>query len=377
MTKSADSKINVLHAYKSYYPDVYGGIPYVISQFMRIKIDIFNHILLVCSANKIEGISEDSSLFRVKSYGNLFSLPISPSYPIHLYNKMKQADIVVVHYPFPLADLVIGLGLQKKTPVIVYWHADIVSQKLLGALVRPLLRRTLKRAKKIIISHESNVTTDSLLLEFQDKIEIVTYPIDTIKVTPRPEDVEKIANIVSVFPNLILSCGRLVSYKGYEYLISALAKLEVFAIIIGDGVEKKKLLSQIDSLKIGHRVMLLGSVDDDVLRLYLNAAKIFIFPSISNAETFGIAQIEAMAAGCAIINTQLDTASTFVARHQREAITVKPKNSEQLASAIEFLLRDTKERDRLAKNAKNRALHLFSFQKFEVNLSKLLINSMQ
>jgi glycosyltransferase involved in cell wall biosynthesis len=93
-------------------------------------------------------------------------------------------------------------------------------------------------------------------------------------------------------------------------------------------------------------------------------ADVFVLPSVTNAETFGIAQLEAMAAGRPIINTSLDTAVPRVARHGIEAITVPPGNHAQLAEAIETLLRDPERRRRMGHAARLRATTQYSIDAF-------------
>ena len=73
-------------------------------------------------------------------------------------------------------------------------------------------------------------------------------------------------------------------------------------------------------------------------------ADVFVMPSVTNAETFGLVQLEAMAAGRPIVNTSLDTSVPRVARHGMEAITVSPGDSEQLGEAIDSLIADPERR---------------------------------
>src|SRR5437763_14134674 len=102
----------------------------------------------------------------------------------------------------------------------------------------------------------------------------------------------------------------------------------------------------IRSLGVADRVRLLGSAPHAKLVEFMRTADVFVLPSVTNAETFGIAQLEAMAAGRPVINTSLDTAVPRVARHGIEAITVPPGDHARLADAIATLLQDPKRRQR-------------------------------
>ena len=160
-------KLRILHVYKIYYPDVFGGIPYAIKELMCVSPTKFSHKLLVCSKKSNVKHNDYSNVERIKYYIELFSLPISLSYPFRLFQSLNKTDVVIIHAPFPLADLVFAAPLQKEIPLIVYWHADTVSHKFLGCLIRPLVRRTLERAKTIIVAHEKNIPHGSLLEDFK------------------------------------------------------------------------------------------------------------------------------------------------------------------------------------------------------------------
>jgi rhamnosyl/mannosyltransferase len=111
--------------------------------------------------------------------------------------------------------------------------------------------------------------------------------------------------------------------------------------------------------KLGDRLRLAGWQDRKRLKILLHAADVFAFPSTSTAETFGIAQLEAMATGLPIVNTALPTAVPHVARHGLESLTVAPADSDAMAAALRRLLQDTALATRLGKAGRERALQCF------------------
>jgi rhamnosyl/mannosyltransferase len=142
-------------------------------------------------------------------------------------------------------------------------------------------------------------------------------------------------------------------------------------LIIGEGPLRPKLEKLTKQLGLTGRVRLTGSVPRKQLKSYLRAARVFAFPSITAAETFGIAQLEAMASGLPIINTTLPTGVPGVARHGVEAITVPPNNPLALASAIRKLLDDQLMASRLGHAGTARARCQYSLERFVSSMADL------
>src|SRR6266496_1540165 len=126
---------SVLHIFKVYYPDLFGGTLSVIRDICAGLTDIFSAGVLVCS-----------------SAGGK--------------SRIAEHDLLALHAPFPLADLVFAFGLGRNRPLVVHWHADIVSHAALRPYVEPLMRRTLRRADAIIVSDAALVENTPLLREF-------------------------------------------------------------------------------------------------------------------------------------------------------------------------------------------------------------------
>lgn len=364
---------SVLHIFKVYYPDLFGGTLTVIRDICASLTDAFASTVLTCSqsADQREIIVNDVPVERVRSFGNVMSLPAAPAYPWRLWQKIAEHDLLALHAPFPLADLVFALGFGRNRPLVVHWHADIVTHAGLRWFIEPLMRRTLRRAKAIIVSDRVLVDGTPLLREFEDKCHVVPFGIDTSvydwpKIDPHH---------VNDRGRLVLACGRLVPYKGYDVLIRAAVNRKFEVWIIGEGAERPQLEQLIGELGLGDRVRLLGSVSDCERIKLMCLADVFVMPSITNAETFGLSQLEAMAAGRPVVNTALDTAVPRVARHGMEAITVPPGDAEKLGEAIDALISDPERRRRMGLSARTRAVSRYSATAFKNGMETIYRNA--
>lgn len=364
-------KARVLQIYKVFYPDLFGGIPYIIDAIRKVAPERIEHQVLVCSD---KDTTPSTGVLRVHSFGNLFSLPFAPTYPLKLYRALQSVDISILHAPFLFGDLIFGLGMRRNVRLIVFWHSEIIRQKWLLPVIRPLIRRTLRRAESIFVSHPSVIDSSATLEGFRQKISVIPFPIDLSKYELNESDLNEVASLRERYgPRLVVACGRLVSYKGFDILIEAAKKIEAQFVIVGDGVDRESLERQIVSCGLTKRVHLVGSLPHRELICHLHAAHVFAFPSVTSAETFGIAQLEAMACGCPVVNSNLPTAVPHVARDQQEGITVAPGDIGELVAAVEHLLNDPALAKKLGQNGKERVKSDFATADFNQNIEKFLM----
>jgi ABC-type polysaccharide/polyol phosphate export permease/glycosyltransferase involved in cell wall biosynthesis len=363
---------SVLHIFKVYYPDLFGGTLSVIRDICAGLRDAFTAGVLVCSKSGGQQciVVNDVTVERVRSFGDVLSLPAAPTYPLRLWRRIRNHDLLALHTPFPLADLVFALGLGRGRPLVVHWHADIVSHARLRWLVEPLMRRTLRRAEAIIVSDAILLKSSPLLQEFSEKCHVVPFGVDVAKYDLPARRIDS-GDAGHDRGRLVLACGRLVPYKGFDVLVRAAVDRSFDVWIIGEGPERTRLEQMILSLGLAGRVRLLGCVADSELSEFMCTADVFVMPSVTNAETFGLAQLEAMAAGRPIINTSLDTAVPHVARHGIEAITVPPGDHVRLAEAIETLIRDPERRRRMGQAARLRATMQYAPDAFRAGIESV------
>lgn len=366
--------LKVLHAYKVYLPHN-GGIPAVIS---RITTGLHSHVkstILVAQPKCALGVSEFyKKIFvtRSLSLGNLFSMPLAPFYIFNFWHKARKSSVVHCHYPFPLNDLAVTLWFPKKTALIIHWHAEITAQKRLLPLVKPLINHCLKRADKIIVSNPCMVDASAYLKLYREKCEVIPYGIQTDHMQALTvESQQKIKNLQQCYPRLILAVGRLVSYKGFDVLLKAMQQIDGQLCIIGEGVLNNELQQYSETLGLSDRVIFAGRVSDQELLHFYHACRIFAFPSVTEAEAFGLVQLEAMLCKKPIVNTQLNSAVPWVARHQQEALTVMPNDYKAFATALQQLLDDTELANRLGEAGYQRAISEFSEQVFLTRINTL------
>jgi rhamnosyl/mannosyltransferase len=269
------------------------------------------------------------------------SMPIAPAYPVAFRRAAAQADIVVAHQPFPLNDAAVELGLPQHVALVVHWHSEIIGRPALAAVLAPLIRHTLRRADAIIVSDSSMISTSKFLGPHAEKCRVVPFGTNISYWDSLDErQSAEVERLRQQHPRLVIATGRLVPYKGFLSLVRALLDVDATVMIIGEGPMKPALERLARRLGVASRLYLKGLLPRDQLKIHLRAARVFAFPSITCQETFGIAQIEAMAAGLPIVNTALTTGVPNVARHGVEAITVPPNDPAALASAMTRLLDD-------------------------------------
>ncbi len=359
--------MRVLHSYKVFPPDIVGGITEVIAYIAEGMAPRHESSVLVARSRGWgrRYIWESLPVEALFSFGTLLSTPIAPSFPFVLAKRSRKADLVALHQPFPLNDIGASLGLPCKTALVVHWHGEIVRQRSLTGLVAPLIRRTLARAQRIVVSHPTLVSASPFLAAHGEKCAVIPYGIDVAYWAELDgAQRRRVEELRSRYPRLVLATGRLVPYKGFDVLIEALRRVDATAIIVGEGPLRHDLLRLAQQHGVADRLILAGRLSRDDLKVHLHAARIYAFPSVGAAEAFGIVQLEAMAVGLPIVNTNLPTGVPHVARHGLEALTVPPNDPAVLAAAIGQLLDDAALAQRLGAAGRRRATTEYDLQAF-------------
>lgn len=337
----------VLHIGK-FYPPQMGGME---THLQSLCEGLQRHIdvrVLVASPDrqaKVERI-KGVPVTRLGTAATLAGAPICPG----MVKLIRQSDASIIHLHLPnpaavLAYLISG----TRAKLVVSYHSDVVRQRTLDAVFRPILLTALNRAEAILAASPNYLDSSPVLARYRDRCRVVPYGIQLNGGGPEDE-IERLR--ATYGSRLIVSIGRLVYYKGFDTLISSMPFVDGHLLIVGDGPMRGTLEMLARERGVSDRVSFVGGVDD--VTPFCQAADVFVLASVERSEAFGIVQLEAMACGKPVVNTDLDSGVPFVSRHGESGLTVPPRQPQALAGAVNQLLDDPRLREEYGRAGRER-----------------------
>ena len=273
--------------------------------------------------------------------------------------KKKKIEFDLIHSHFTWSMGYVGARLKEKynVPFIVTAHGyDIYDLPFRDEKWRERIEYVLNSANYVITVSNSN-------LECIKKLDVKT-PVKVIPNGFRPdlfypknsEECKKILELPSD-KKAILTVGNLVEIKGHKYLIEAMNEVvkhrkDVLCIIVGSGKLKNKLEKQIKKLKLEDHVKLVGGKTHDEIPIWMNAADLFVLPSLR--ESFGVVQIEAMACGKPVVASNVG-GIPFVVEEGKTGLLFESGNVEDLADKIMTILENEELREKMGEAGRERA----------------------
>lgn len=300
-----------------------------------------------------------SRVIAIRTQLKLSATMIAPVMVTKLRRIANEYDVIHIHHPDPMASLALFLS-GYKGKVILHWHSDILKQKLLLKLYAPLQRWLIKRADLIVGTTPVYVRESPFLVDVQHKIDYI--PIGVEAISADRIQVERLRGKYQGY-KLIFSLGRLVEYKGYRYVIEALAKLDdSYRLAIGGiGPLRDELEGLLDKLGVRNRVEFLGYVSDGDVPNYFEACDLFCLSSIWKTEAFAIVQIEAMSCGKPVVSTHIEGSGvSWVNADQVSGLVVPAEDADALAKAIKKLMDNRELYEKVASGGLKRYEELFT-----------------
>jgi rhamnosyl/mannosyltransferase len=291
-------------------------------------------------------------IIRVPEFGRYASTPLCPTAPFEL--RRLRPDIVHLHFPNPMGDLTYFLGAGN-VPLVVTYHADIIKQKVFLPLYKPILNLLFKSARRIIFSARENISFSSVPPACRRKCTVIPFGVELDAFSPRGQENAEIDAVRREYGRpIVLFVGAARYYKGLDILLRAMVQVGGRLIAAGRDTQSDSLRNMARDLGIYDRVVFCGEVSESRLRVLLNAADVFVLPSIDRCETFGIGQLEAMACSKPVISTDLPTGVRSVNQHGVTGLVVPAGDPDALAGALNCLISDPGLQTELGRNARRR-----------------------
>ncbi len=350
--------MKVLHLGK-FYPPAKGGIETILKLVCdQTSGEVHNTVLV---ANHAPGRANDTDgqtrIARLPVLIKVGAVACSPSLPLRLAR--ETADIVVLHEPNPMA-LVAYFLARPAGRLVVWFHSEVIRPSWQFRLFyRPFLQFALSRASRIIVASPTLADTSPHLREWQSKCVVIPYGVEAAQDGPDIE--QRAAAIRSTCQQpVVLFVGRLVAYKGVDVLIDATRGLEAVVFVVGEGPQRAALVDRAAAAGVGDRCRFLGEVSNEELAALYRACDVFVLPSVTRQEAFGVVQIEAMMRGKPVVSTELGTGTAWVNQHNETGLVVPARNARALHDALAALLKDPERRNALGAAGARRARSVFA-----------------
>lgn len=239
-------------------------------------------------------------------------------------------------------------------PTQYYWelYDDYLERPgfgILNPLVRIALKMFIKPLRKADFEAAqgpdyyitiSKYAAEQIKKYYKREARVINPPVDVQKF--RPEKFPKSAQVQGERSGYFITTSRQVTWKRIDLCIEAAVKADVNLLVIGDGPEHKNLLKLARKLQPGAvegmadgkqtigRVTFIPVLSQEELKPYLENARGYLFPS---KEPFGIAPVEAIAAGCPVIAFNAGGARDYI-RPGENGVLFPKQSAGSLAKAI-------------------------------------------
>ena len=325
----------------SAFPPSRGGVEMTVSELSNRLAEMGHEVTVITSTRGGESRYSDEFVGKVRVIRlperlHIFEAPILPQ--IAFRALFSDFDLLHVHGMSPtITDLGILVGKVRRKPVVLTYHNDAESTLEWGvatAAARVYARLCVPIvgiADSIVCATNSYGTSSPVLKHFRGRMEVIPLGVDVTRFS------KSRSRLGSEGRKEVLFVGQLKDYKGVNFLIEAIAKLrrngaDVVLSIAGDGPSFPRLKAMVEALDIEDSVRFLGNLNNTDLADSYDSCDLVVLPSISRREAFGLVQLEASAAGKAVVASDIPGVSDVTKKVG--GYLAKPSDADSLAIQI-------------------------------------------
>lgn len=352
--------MRILHFYKNALPESIGGVEQVVDQIARGTIQFgAQNTVLALSDTPSEHPSpiHGYKLYTAKRNFELASNGFSWQSVEQFKELAAKADLIHYHFPWPFADMVHQL-VSPKIPTVLTYHSDIIRQRLLLRLYRPLKQQFLKSVDHIVATSPNYLQTSKVLQVFKAKVTVIPIGLDD-QTYPKPD-----LGLVKFYTDhfgerFFLFIGAFRYYKGLKYLIEAARVAPYPIVIVGSGPIERELKYDAQRHDVKN-IFFVGQVSEENKSALLAACYGVIFPSHLRSEAFGVTLLEGAMFSKPLISCEIGTGTSYINIDQETGLITPPSDSKALANAMTWLWTHPEEARKMGQRARVRYESLFT-----------------
>lgn len=296
------------------------------------------------------------------SFGNYTAHPVpmncelsSTGISLSLFSKFsklaRKADLIHYHFPWPMMD-VVHFTTRICKPSIVTYHSDVVRQRYMLTLYRPLMERFLKSVDRIVATSPNYRETSDVLRRYGEKTTVIPIGVDQSSY-PVPSTDALNHWRARLGDSFFLFVGMLRYYKGLHVLLESARDVGFPIVIAGAGPFEQKLRVHAKHLGLNN-VAFLGSVPEEDKAALFSLCSAVVFPSNIRSEAFGISLVEGAMYGKPLISTEIGTGTSFINVHGETGLVVPPSDPAALAHAMNYLIENRSVARKMGQGARSR-----------------------
>jgi len=371
--------LKVLHVYRTYFPDSQGGLEEVIRQIClgTSKKGVTSRVFTLSDEPYPRRLPRvECEVVRVRKTFEVASCGFALTGLRRFAKEVAWADVVHYHYPWPFSDLLYLLSGRPKPAVLTY-HSDIVRQKLLLSLYRPLMNRYLGAMDRVVATSPNYFATSEVLNSVADKVEVIPIGLDEPSYPAQGDTNNDLAEALERYgSDFFLFVGVLRYYKGLHILIDAIKGAPYNVVIVGAGPVEDELRQQVERLGLDN-VIFAGYVSNKEKMALFRLCRAVVFPSYLRAEAFGVTLLEGAMSSRPLISAEVGSGTSHVNIHNETGLVVVPGSPVALREAMDELFLDRAKAERMGEQARLRYETLFTGRLMGGRYAKLYADVLQ
>ncbi|QGZ54017.1 glycosyltransferase [Paraburkholderia acidiphila] len=357
--------MNVLHVYRTYFPDPPGGLQEAIRQIcLATRARGANPRIFTLSPEPQprEVVYPEGPVLRSRSWAAPASCDLGGLDALRQYRELAAwADVLHFHFPWPFGDVLRLLGDRRK-PAVMTYHSDVVRQRALGYVYGPVMRRMLASMSAVVATSPAYAKSSPILtgLVAPERVRVIPLGIaDYASGKDAGADRDVLARLPLDGRPYFLSLGVLRYYKGLHTLIEAASSIPAQLVIAGSGPEMSRLRALAEQ-RGATNVIFAGQVSDAEKIALLEGCRGLVLSSQLRSEAFGMVLVEAAMFGKPLVCCEIGSGTSYVNEHGVTGYVVRPEAPDELAGAVNALLNDEPRAREMGAAARERYERLFS-----------------